>query len=66
MLNVRVKVILTLMVINLYCYVCLSIWWSTILASAHLSGFSFVSSGWLILKITVVADSSDLELNVGF
>jgi len=44
------------MVINLYCFVDLWIWWSTVLASAHLPGFSFVSSGWLILKITVVVD----------
>lgn len=56
MVNVKMKVILTLVVVNLYSYLYLWIWWSTVLASAHLPGFSFVSSGWLILKITVVAD----------
>lgn len=56
MVNVKVKVIVVLMVINLYSCVYLWIWWSTILIFAHLPGFGFVSSGWLILKITVLAD----------
>jgi hypothetical protein len=54
--NVNVKAVVILMVIDLYSCVYLWIWWSTVLISAHLPGFSFVSSGWLILKITVVAE----------